>query len=121
MDFKPDLIDYWSSDAHVIECNKSDTTSKQCTYNLERNARKLTLIDSECNDYLMSLCFIGVINHKKFTFPNKVAKWNMKFSPGTSKNRLHFNTIIIHHFPQHYVPIIDDSKFLKHFFIGIVA
>lgn len=74
MDFKPDLIDYWSSDAHVIECNKSDTTSKQCTYNLERNARKLTLIDSECNDYLMSLCFIGVVNHKKFMFPNKVAK-----------------------------------------------
>lgn len=68
MDFKPDLIDYWSSDAHVIECNKSDTTSKQCTYNLERNARKLTLIDSECNDYLMSLCFIGVVNHKKSCF-----------------------------------------------------
>lgn len=32
------------------------------------------LIDSECNDYLMSLCFIGVVNHKKFMFPNKVAK-----------------------------------------------
>lgn len=73
MDFKPDLIDQLSN-AHVIECNKSDTTSKQCTYNLEKNARKLTPIDSGCNDYLMSLCFIGVVHHEKFMFTKTVAK-----------------------------------------------